>query len=83
PSSSQTTPTPSGPVERRVVVSYTLPENLPNAVVVITVQDEVIVNTLFEGPVEQPWSFNQEVVVRGSAILRVVVNGQLTVESPL
>ncbi|RIH84853.1 hypothetical protein Mlute_01749 [Meiothermus luteus] len=66
-----------------MVVSYTLPENLPNAVVVITVQDEVIVNTLFEGPVEQPWSFNQEVVVRGSAILRVVVNGQLTVESPL
>ncbi|MCS7057664.1 MAG: PASTA domain-containing protein [Meiothermus sp.] len=82
-SGTQTNPTPPGPAERRVVVSYTLPENLPNAVVVITVQDEVIVNTLFEGPVEQPWSFNQEVVVRGSAILRVVVNGQLAVESPL
>lgn len=76
-------PTPAGPQERRVNVSYTLPEDLPNAVVVITVQDEVLVNTVFEGPVQQPWSFSQEIVVRGSAVLRVVVNGQQVLESPL
>ncbi|RIH74895.1 hypothetical protein Mcate_02491 [Meiothermus taiwanensis] len=64
-------------------VSYTLPEDIPNAVVIITVQDEVLVNTVFEGPVQQPWSFNQEIVVRGSAVLRVVVNGQQVLESPL
>jgi beta-lactam-binding protein with PASTA domain len=77
------TPTPTGPQERRVNVSYTLPEDIPNAVVIITVQDEVLVNTVFEGPVQQPWSFNQEIVVRGSAVLRVVVNGQQVLESPL
>ncbi len=76
-------PTPTEPQERRVNVSYTLPENIPNAVVVITVQDEVLVNTVFEGPVQQPWSFNQEVVVRGSAILRILVNGETVVEAPL
>ncbi|WP_233498212.1 PASTA domain-containing protein [Meiothermus sp. QL-1] len=74
---------PSGPQERRVVVSYTLPENIPNAVVVITVQDEVLINTVFEGPVEQPWSFSQEVVVRGNAVMRVVVNGETVLETPL
>jgi hypothetical protein len=63
--------------------SYTLPENIPSAVVIITVQDEVLVNTVFEGPVQQPWSFNQEVVVRGSAVLRVVVNGEQVLETPL
>ncbi|GEM83972.1 MAG: hypothetical protein KatS3mg073_1588 [Meiothermus sp.] len=77
------TPVPAGPQERRVNVSYTLPENIPNAVVVITVQDEVLVNTVFEGPVQQPWSFSQEIVVRGTAVLRVVVNGQQVLESPL
>lgn len=76
-------PVPAGPPERRVNVSYTLPENIPNAVVVITVQDEVLVNTAFEGPVQQPWSFSQEIVVRGSAVLRIVVNGQQVLESPL
>lgn len=76
-------PAPAGPQERRVTVSYTLPEDIPNAVVVITVQDEVLVNTVFEGPVQQPWSFSQEIVVRGSAVLRVVVNGQQVLESPL
>ncbi|WP_297854764.1 PASTA domain-containing protein [Meiothermus sp.] len=76
-------PVPAGPQERRVNVSYTLPENIPNAVVVITVQDEVLVNTVFEGPVQQPWSFSQEIVVRGTAVLRVVVNGQQVLESPL
>ncbi|GIW27026.1 MAG: serine/threonine protein kinase [Meiothermus sp.] len=76
-------PAPTGPQERRVNVSYTLPEDIPNAVVVITVQDEVLVNTVFEGPVQQPWSFSQEIVVRGSAVLRVVVNGQQVLESPL
>ncbi len=76
-------PVPAGPQERRVNVSYTLPEDIPNAVVVITVQDEVLVNTVFEGPVQQPWSFSQEIVVRGSAVLRVVVNGQQVLESPL
>ncbi|WP_347708916.1 PASTA domain-containing protein [Meiothermus sp. CFH 77666] len=77
------TPTPTGPQERRVNVSYTLPENIPNAVVVITVQDEVLVNTVFEGPVQQPWSFSQEIVVRGTAVLRVLVNGEQVLESPL
>lgn len=77
------TPVPAGPQERRVNVSYTLPENIPNAVVVITVQDEVLVNTVFEGPVQQPWSFSQEIVVRGTAVLRVVVNGEQVLESPL
>ena len=81
PPTSNTTPT--GPQERRVNVSYTLPEDIPNAIVIITVQDEVLVNTVFEGPVQQPWSFNQEIVVRGSAVLRVVVNGQQVLESPL
>lgn len=76
-------PIPAGPQERRVNVSYTLPENIPNAVVVITVQDEVLVNTVFEGPVQQPWSFSQEIVVRGTAVLRVVVNGEQVLESPL
>ncbi len=77
------TPVPAGPQERRVNVSYTLPENIPNAVVVIAVQDEVLVNTVFEGPVQQPWSFSQEIVVRGVAVLRIVVNGQQVLESPL
>jgi beta-lactam-binding protein with PASTA domain len=76
-------PAPTGPQERRVNVSYTLPENIPSAVVVITVQDEVLVNTVFEGPVQQPWSFSQEIVVRGSAVLRVVVNGEQVLETPL
>jgi beta-lactam-binding protein with PASTA domain len=76
-------PAPAGPQERRVNVSYTLPEDIPNAVVVITVQDEVLVNTVFEGPVQQPWSFSQEIVVRGGAVLRIVVNGQQVLESPL
>jgi beta-lactam-binding protein with PASTA domain len=74
---------PTEPQERRINVSYTLPENIPSAVVIITVQDEVLVNTVFEGPVQQPWSFNQEVVVRGSAVLRVVVNGEQVLETPL
>jgi beta-lactam-binding protein with PASTA domain len=76
-------PVPAGPQERRVNVSYTLPENIPSALVVITVQDEVLVNTVFEGPVQQPWSFGQEIVVRGAATLRIVVNGQQVLESPL
>ncbi len=76
-------PAPAESLERRVNVSFTLPENVPNAVVVITVQDEVLVNTVFEGPVQQPWSFSQEIVVRGTAVLRVVVNGQQVLESPL
>ncbi|MCS7067015.1 PASTA domain-containing protein [Meiothermus sp.] len=82
PNANQPTP-PAGPQERRVNVSYTLPENIPNAVVVITVQDEVLVNTVFEGPVQQPWSFSQEIVVRGTAVLRVLVNGEQVLESPL
>jgi len=76
-------PVPVGPQERRVNVSYTLPENIPSAVVVITVQDDVLVNTVFEGPVQQPWSFSQEIVVRGNAVLRVVVNGEQVLETRL
>ena len=85
PSTETTNPPvpPTEPQERRINVSYTLPENIPSAVVIITVQDEVLVNTVFEGPVQQPWSFNQEVVVRGSAVLRVVVNGEQVLETPL
>lgn len=76
-------PVPAGPQERRVNVSYTLPKNIPNALVIITVQDEALVNTVFEGPVQQPWSFGQEIVVRGAATLRVVINGQQVLKSPL
>lgn len=81
-----TTPTPqtpSGPQERRVNVSYTLPPEYPNAVVQIIVQDETQVNTVFEGPVQQPWSFNEEIVVRGAATLRILINGQQVLENPL
>jgi len=64
-------------------VSYTLPPEYPNAVVQIIVQDETQVNTVFEGPVQQPWSFNEEIVVRGAATLRILINGQQVLENPL
>jgi eukaryotic-like serine/threonine-protein kinase len=76
----------AGPQERRVNVTYSLPsDQFPQgAVVAIIVQDELRNNTLFEGPVEAGYVFPPtEVIVQGSAILRVVVNGQTVIESPL
>lgn len=89
----QTNPTPTTPTtpattpqERRVNVTYTLPtEQYPQgAVVAIVIQDEQQTNTVFEGPVEAGWVFPPtEIIVRGSAILRVIVNGQTVSENPI
>ncbi len=88
PKTPTTTPTPTntGPQERRVNVTYSLStEQFPQgAVVAIVVQDELQTNTVFEGPVEAGWVFPPtEIIVRGTAILRIVVNGQTVSENPL
>lgn len=71
--------------ERRVNVSYTLDAvEYPNgAVVAIVVDDESGSTTIVEGPQVAGWSINQEVVVRGAATWRVVVDGVTKLEGEL
>lgn len=73
-------PQPQGPQERRVNVSFTLPQA---GVVTITVQDETGITTVVEGPQEAGWSINQEIIVRGTATLRILVDGQVVQEGPI
>lgn len=84
-STSSNPQTPSGPQERRVNVSYTLPAQYPTGTVVaIIVQDETEVRTLFEGPVDAGFTLPaQEIIVRGAATFRVLVNGEQVLETPL
>lgn len=77
--------TPSGPQERRVNITYTLPSQYPTGTVVaIIVQDETEIRTIFEGPVDGGFTLPpQEIIVRGAASLRVLVNGQQVQDTPL
>jgi len=79
------TPQPTQPQERRVNISYTLStaEYPDGAVVVVLVEETTGIRTIVEGPQAAGWSINQEVIVQGVARLRIVVNGQTVVDTPL